>query len=122
VEVEYYSVSLELEHLLYVQTVHHPPHVHVVLPLLRLALKLPRLHQTQLPPHVLTNVQRKHLVVKWRVRVANHVSSLLVDVLELVSYAVMDALVEYSEHVVFFPYVGLDVSEIFLCLEQLPEL
>ena len=70
--------------------------------------------------HVVTQVLLVDLLVQRTVLVHYHPLGLLVQQLYLVTDSVVDALIEYPEHVVLLPYVYMNVLEVLLGLEQLP--
>lgn len=72
--------------------------------------------------YVISQVFLVSLLVQRYVLVGNHCLSLGIEEFNLVFDAVVNCLVKYFENIVLLPYIGMDVLEIFLFMEQLPVL
>lgn len=121
-EVEDHSISLKLEHIFNVQAVHHSLQMDEQFPLLRLGLKLASSDDLIQSSDILPEMPLIDLLGKRGILRAQDCLGFFVEVFYLVFYPRMNAFVENTKDVVFLPDVELDILEIFLPLEQLPEL
>lgn len=77
-EIEDHPVLLELEHVLQVEAVQDPLHVHVVLPLLRLRFEVLRLAVLEQHLHVVSQILLVDFFVEGTVLAADDLLGLLV--------------------------------------------
>ena len=120
-EVEHYSIFLELEYILQSQAIQYPLHVDITFPLLGFRFKLARLAAIKKSLDVFSKIFLIDLFIERTVLIHDDALRLLVKVLDLVSDSVVNTLIENSEYIVFFPDVNVNIFEILFCLEKLPK-
>lgn len=121
-EVEDHSIALESENLLHIQTVNHTLQVDIKFALLSFSLKLPASHQIVESSYVFAQVSLVDLLRERRVLRGKDGLGFFVEVLNFITDAIMNALIEDTEDIILLPHVDLDVLKVFLPLEQIPKL
>ena len=119
-EVKHYTVFLELKDIFQSQTIKNSLHVHVKFSLLGFRFEVSGLAIFKKGFDVLSKILLVYFFIERTVLIHDDALSLLIEKFDLVSDPVVNTFVKYSENIILFPDVNMNIFEVLLCLEKFP--